>query len=159
MPPTVSLALAEARPTSHFHLFGSTVRMQPAIMAWTGATVSQIEPDPGNDGIWFMGYKVTNPSAGVWHYEYALYNENLDRAIQSFSVPLGPGVNISNIGFHAPPQEPGWANDGTFNNQGYSSTPWTVTQTCWFHNLEHGNVCTESERERDSLGHTVQLPV
>ena len=41
---------------------------------------------------------------------------------------LGPGVNISNIGFHAPPQEPGWANDGTFNNQGYSSTPWTVTQ-------------------------------
>ena len=64
-----------------------------------------------------MGYKVTNPSAGVWHYEYALYNENLDRAIQSFSVPLSPGVNISNIGFHAPPQEPGWANDGTQNNR------------------------------------------
>jgi hypothetical protein len=105
------------------------VRMQPAIMAWTGATVSQVEPDPGNDGIWFMGYKVTNPSAGVWHYEYAVYNENLDRAIQSFSVPLIPGVNISNIGFHAPPQEPGWPNDGTQSNQGYSSTPWTVTQT------------------------------
>ncbi len=109
----------------------NTVRMQPAIMAWvgTGATVSQVEPDPGNDGIWFMGYKVTNPSAGVYHYEYALYNQNLDRSIQSFSVPLAPGVNISNIGFHAPPQEPGWANDGTFNNQGYSSAPWTVSQT------------------------------
>src|SRR5262249_22015712 len=39
-----------------------------------------------------------------------------------------PGVNISNIGFHGPPQEPGWANDGTFNNQGYSSMPWAVTQ-------------------------------
>ena len=37
-------------------------------------------------------------------------------------------MNISNIGFHGPPQEPGWANDGTFNNQGYSSAPWTVTQ-------------------------------
>ena len=111
-----------------FSPVGSTARTQPAIMAWTGATVNQVEPDPGNDGIWFMGYKVTNPSSGVWHYEYALYNENLDRAIQSFSVPLGPGTNISNIGFHAPPQEPGWANDGTFNNQGYSSTPWTVTQ-------------------------------
>jgi hypothetical protein len=108
---------------------GSTARMQPAIRAWTGATVNRIEPDPGNDGIWFMGYKVTNPSAGVWHYEYALFNENLDRAIQSFSVPLGPGVNVSNIGFHAPPQHPGWANDGTFNSQGYSSTPWTPTQT------------------------------
>jgi hypothetical protein len=107
-----------------------TVRTQPAISVWaaTGATVGQYQPDPGNDGIWFMGYKVSNPSPGVWHYEYALYNENLDRAIQSFSVPLGPGINISNVEFHAPPQEPGWANDGTFNNQGYSSTPWIVTQ-------------------------------
>src|SRR5437899_9203475 len=107
---------------------GPTVREHPAIMAWTGATVNQIQPDQGNDGIWFMGYKVTNPTIGVWHYEYALYNQNLDRAIQSFSVPLGPGVNITNIGFHAPPQEPGWPNDGTFNNQGFSSAPWTVTQ-------------------------------
>jgi hypothetical protein len=111
-----------------FSPVASTVMRRPAFMAWTGMTMNQIEPDPGNDGIWFVAYKVTNPSQGVWHYEYALYNENLDRAIQSFSVPLGPGVNISNIGFHAPPQEPGWANDGTFNNQGYSSMPWAVTQ-------------------------------
>src|SRR6266542_1731682 len=111
-----------------FNSVGATMRKQPAIMAWTGATVNQVEPDPGNDGIWFMGYKVTNPSPGIYHYEYALYNQNLDRAIQSFSVPLGPGVNISNIGFHAPLQHPGWANDGTFNNQGYSSTPWNVIQ-------------------------------
>jgi hypothetical protein len=114
-----------------FAAAGSTVQMQPAIQVWagTGATVTQLEPDPGNDGIWFMGYKVTNPSAGVWHYEYALYNQNLDRAVQSFSVPSGPGVNVSNIGFHAPPQEPGWPNDGTFNDQGYSSTPWAVDQS------------------------------
>jgi hypothetical protein len=107
---------------------GSTVRMQPAIRAWTGATVNRIEPDPGNDGIWFMGYKVTNPSAGVWHYEYAVYNENIDRAIQSFSVPLGTGVNVSNIGFHAPPQHPGFAHDGTQGDAGFSSTPWAPVQ-------------------------------
>ena len=120
--------------TFTFSPIGSTVRMQPAITAWTGtgATVNQYQPDPGNDGIWFMGYNVTNPSPGVWHYEYALYNMNLDRAIQSFSVPLAAGVNISNVGFHAPPQEPAWANDGTFNNQGYSSTPWAVTQNASF---------------------------
>jgi hypothetical protein len=111
-----------------FSPLGSTIWRRPAFMAWTGVTLNQIEPDPGNDGLWFMAYKVTNPSEGVWHYEYALYNENLDRAIQSFSVPLGPGANITNIGFHAPPQEPGWANDGTLNNQGYSSAAWTVTQ-------------------------------
>jgi hypothetical protein len=113
-----------------FTALGVTARMQPAIMAWaeTGATMTQIQPDPGNDGFGLLGYRVTNPGPGVWHYEYALYNQNLDRAIQSFSVPLGVGVNVSNIGFHAPPQHPGWANDGTLNDQGYSSTPWTVTQ-------------------------------
>jgi hypothetical protein len=112
--------------TFSFSAAGPTVRMQPALMAWTGATISQrLEPDPGNDGAWFIGYKVTNPSAGVWHYEYALYNMNLDRSIQSFTVPLGSGVTLSNIGFHAPPQEPGWPNDGTLNNQGYSSAPWS----------------------------------
>ena len=111
-----------------FSAAGDTARMQPAIWAWTGATVNRLEPDPGNDGFWFIGYKVTNPSAGLWHYEYSLYNMNLDRAIQSFTVPLGAGVNISNIGFHAPPQHPGWPNDGTLNSQGYSSTAWNVTQ-------------------------------
>ena len=106
-----------------FSPVGSTVRMTPAIYAWDGATINQIEPDPGNDGIAFVGYKVTNPSTGVWHYEYAIYNENLDRAIQSFAVPTGRRVR--NIGFRAPSQEPGWANDGTVGNAGYSSTPWT----------------------------------
>ena len=114
-----------------FSPLGSTVRTQASILAWTstGATVNQVEPAPGIDGIWFMGYKVTNPVSGVWHYEYALYNQNLDRAVQSFSVPLGVGANISNIGFHGPPQHPGWAHDGTLNDAGYSRTPWTPAQT------------------------------
>jgi hypothetical protein len=114
----------------NFPPVSSTVRMQPAIQAWaaTNATVNQIEPDPGNDGMWLMGYKVTSPSAGVWHYEYALFNMNLDRGIQSFRVPLNAGVNLSNIGFHAPPQHPGWAHDGTQGDAGYSSAPWSVAQ-------------------------------
>jgi hypothetical protein len=103
-----------------------TVREQPAIMAWTGATLTQIQPAPGVDGIGMVGYKVTNPSAGVWHYEYAVYNQNLDRAIQSFSVPLGCGVMASNFGFHAPTQHPGSANDGTFNSLGYSNVAWSA---------------------------------
>jgi hypothetical protein len=116
-----------------FNPVGNTFREQPAIKAWTGATVSNpIQPapgpPPGGDGIFFAGYKVTGPNAGIWHYEYALYNQNLDRAIQSFSVPLGPGLNITNIGFHAPPQHPGFAHDGTQGDAGYSSTPWNVTQ-------------------------------
>jgi hypothetical protein len=111
-----------------FSPLGPTMRQQPAVMAWTGATINQYQPDPGNDGILFIGYKVSGPNAGVWRYEYAIYNQNLDRAIQSFQVvfPAFPPAEF-NVGFHAPPQEPGWANDGTFNNQGFSSSPWTFT--------------------------------
>ena len=90
-----------------FAAVGATVRQRAAITAWTGATIVNIEPAPGTDGIGMVGYKVTNPSAGVWHYEYAIYNQNLDRAIQSFGIPVGAGVTLSNVGFHAPPQHPG----------------------------------------------------
>ncbi len=112
-----------------FAAVGSTVRTAAAITAWTGATINTIEPAPGQDGRAFVGYKVTNPSAGVWHYEYALYNENLDRAIQSFSVPLGCGITVNNLGFHAPLNPPGFANDGTQGDAGFSNTPWTSNQT------------------------------
>jgi len=114
----------------NFSPIGATVREQPAIMAWTGATVNEGEPDPGNDGIFWVGYKVTGPNAGVWHYEYAIYNQNLDRAIQSFEVVFpSQGIPTLNaVGFHAPPQHPGFANDGTQNNAGYSSEPWDFAQ-------------------------------
>lgn len=112
-----------------FSTGGSTTqRTKPAINAWTGSTQVEIRPDPGNDGIGIVGYKVTNPSPGVWHYEYAIYNQNIDRAIQSFSVPTGSGVTLSNVGFHAPPQHPGWSGDGTVGEAGFSSTPWAADQ-------------------------------
>src|ERR1043165_3003711 len=116
-------------PNLTFSPAGATVQKQPAIAAWagTGATVTEYEPDPGNDGIFFVGSNATDENGG-WHYEYDIYNENLARGIQSFTVFFPLPVNLANIGFHAPPQEPGWANDGTFMNLGYSSTPWTVTQ-------------------------------
>src|ERR1043166_3644932 len=112
-----------------FAQVGATVRMTPAIYAWTGATINPAEPDPGNDGRAFLAFKVTNPSAGVWHYEYALYNQNLDRAIQSFSVPLGCTIPLSNLGFHAPLNHPGFPNDGTQGDAGFSNAPWTSSQT------------------------------
>jgi hypothetical protein len=114
-----------------FNQAGNTVRMQPAIQAWvdTGATIVEVEPDPGNDGKFFVGYKVTGPTDGVWHYEYAVFNMNLDRAIQSFQVSFGGfPAPVSNFDFHAPPQHPGWAHDGTLGDSGFSSTPWDVIE-------------------------------
>lgn len=107
---------------------GETVRMAAAVRAWPGATITPIEPAPGTDGRAFIAYKVTGPVGGVWHYEYAIYNENLDRGIQSFSIPLGCGVAVSNVGFHAPPNHPGFPNDGTQGDAGFSNAPWSATQ-------------------------------
>jgi hypothetical protein len=112
-----------------FSPVGSTVREKPAVDAWPGATHVRIEPDPGNDGIGLVSYKVTSAGPGVWHYEYTVYNQNIDRSIQSFAVPTGEGVLLSNIGFHAPPQHPAWTNDGTFNSAGFSDAPWAQSQT------------------------------
>ncbi len=103
--------------------------MTPATGAWTGSTSVTVEPEPGVDGRAFVVYKVSNPSAGVWHYEYAIHNQNLDRSIQMFSVPLGPGVTISNVGYHQPNIQPGFPNDGTVGSTGFSNTPWAPTQT------------------------------
>jgi hypothetical protein len=112
-----------------FTAVGTTTRTKVATEAWTGSTSAIVEPEPGVDGRAFVVYKVTNPSSGVWHYEYAVHNQNLDRSIQSFSVPLGCGVTISNIGFHGPPNHPGFPNDGTLNNAGFSNASWTPNQT------------------------------
>jgi Tol biopolymer transport system component len=116
--------------TTSFTFFtaDNTIRL-PAITAWTGATIKPIEPAPGSDGRAFIAYKVTNPSPSLWHYEYAIYNENLDRAIQSFSLPLGCAATISNLGFHAPPNHPGFSNDGTLGGAGFSNAPWNSNQT------------------------------
>ena len=115
--------------TFFFSEFGNTVRMTPAVQAWTGAAINPIEPEPGIDGRAFMAYKVTGPVAGVYHYEYAIYNENLDRGIQSFSVPLGCGMTVNSVGFHAPSNHPGFPNDGTQGDAGFSNAAWTSNQT------------------------------
>ena len=79
-----------------------TVREQPAITAWTGATLRTVEPEPLADGLAIVAYRVTNLGSGQRRYEYAVYNMNLDRSIRSFRVPVPSGVNVTNIGFHAP---------------------------------------------------------
>jgi hypothetical protein len=112
-----------------FSPVGGASIMTPATAVWPGATTVRIEPEPGIDGRAFVVYKVTNPSPDVWHYEYAIHNQNLDRSIQSFSVPLGAGITLSNLGFHAPPNHPGYPNDGTAGNAGFSNAAWTSDQT------------------------------
>lgn len=112
-----------------FSPVGATVREKEAVRAWTGATFETIQPAPGVDGIGTVAYKVSQPTPGVYHYEYAIYNQNMDRGIRMFTVPKMPGVTVTDIGFYSPPQHPGSTFDGTASNLGYKEDPWTVNST------------------------------
>jgi len=85
-----------------FTLAGATQRSQPAINVWkkTDASVTLVPIQLVNDGLVIVGFKTTNLGGGQFHYEYAVYNQNADVAIGSFSLPIPAGVTVTNIGFH-----------------------------------------------------------
>jgi hypothetical protein len=95
---------------------------EPAVNAWPGSSQTRIEPSPMNDGRAILAAKVTDLGGGVSHYEYAIYNMNMDTSIRSFRVPLPPSVSITNVGFHAPRHHA-----PELNADNYSNAPWTVS--------------------------------
>jgi hypothetical protein len=103
--------------TFSFNNVGSTQREKPAIYAWTTSTKVMVEPAPGEDGRFYLAYEVTDLGNGTWHYEYMIYNMNLDRAVGAFSVPIPDGVNVSNAGFAAPLNHAPEAGAPTFTNE------------------------------------------
>jgi len=102
----------------------STFTESPAVDAWDGASKTKIEPAPLADGISYVAWQVTDLGGGQWHYEYALYNQNMDRAVGSLCIPLASGVNVSNVGFHAPLNQ---APEPHADN--YDNVPWTPSIT------------------------------
>jgi len=66
-------------------------------------------------GLLYVASKATDLGAGVWHYEYAVYNYTYSRRIRQFAVPIPGSANVTNIGFHDSDMDAGndWA--GTFD--------------------------------------------
>lgn len=98
---------------------GPTVQQSPAIFAWTGASFSILDSWPV-DGRLIVAYKTSDLGAGRTRYEYAVYNMNSERAVRSFSVPVG-SATITNIGF-----KPALSHDEGFPEDP-SNTPWTTS--------------------------------
>jgi hypothetical protein len=95
-----------------------TRRTDPAIRAWVAMDPNvQIHPvQASGDGALYVASNVTDNGNGTWHYEYAIENLNSDRAGQKFSVPIAPGVVVSNVSFH----------DISYHSgERYSSQDWT----------------------------------
>ena len=101
---------------------GSTQRGKPAIQAWQDfdPAVTLEYFDVPFDGRYIVGYKVTDNGDGTWHYEYAIQNLNGDRAAGSFSVPIGAGVTVTNVGFHDVDYHSG---------EPFDNTDWNATVT------------------------------
>lgn len=65
---------------------------------WTGAAVSQAR-NGLDDGHFVVAVKVTGPVDGMWHYEYAVHNQDNTRGGASFRIQLCPTARVANAGF------------------------------------------------------------
>jgi hypothetical protein len=78
-----------------------------AIDAWPGALKSVVAEDNpvqefiSPDGRCIWASKWTDLGGGMFHYEYALLNIDMDRQVGSVSIPITPTTAVANVGFHA----------------------------------------------------------
>ncbi len=78
-----------------------------AIDAWPGATTTILAQEvpvvefESPDGRCILSAKATALGGGVYRYEYAVYNVDMNRQGGAFRIPISPGSAITNIGFHA----------------------------------------------------------
>ncbi|QQR73661.1 MAG: hypothetical protein IPJ17_19665 [Holophagales bacterium] len=102
-------------------LQGSTIRERPAIVAWKKADAevifSAIDTPTFPPERFHAALKVTQPTAGIWHYEIALHNMDSDRAAQAFSVSFHTAATIGGAGFH---------DVDSHSGEPYSTTDWAI---------------------------------
>ena len=112
---------------------GSTVREQPAIQAWQdtipGVQLENVQV-PG-DGLFILGSHATDNGNGTWRYNYAVFNMNSDRSGQRLSIPVPPGVTVSNLGF----------NDVNY----HSGEPWSGAD--WTSSMSGGSLTWSTQTE------------
>ncbi|HYF14571.1 MAG TPA: hypothetical protein VD971_05795 [Phycisphaerales bacterium] len=139
---------------------GGAVEGVPAIRAWRDHGLGLNQPDPRveiatldvpGDGRFWVATKVTQNGPASWTYDYAIFNLSSDKSAGSLSLPIPSGVNITNVGFHAPDyhsDEPfsnadwvtartdssfGWSTPETFSqNANASALRWGTMYSFWF---------------------------
>lgn len=132
----------------------------PCIQAWADhglgigmpdASVTVTAVDVPSEGRFHVASKVTDLGGGQWRYDYAIFNLNSHRSAGSFSVPTGPGVTVTNAGFHdvdyhtgepydltdwsfaTSPSAASWSSPQTFaQNQNSNALRWGTMYNFWF---------------------------
>jgi len=109
------------------NIFGATFQQKHAIHAWRDHGLGAGVPDPDviiqnidvpGDGRFIVAYKVSDNGNGTWHYEFAVLNQNVERAGRSWHIPVPEGVNITNQGQTIINHHSG---------EPYSTAPWTMS--------------------------------
>ena len=113
-------------------LTGSTQRQQPGIQAWQDfdPQVTLVEVFDADNGLVIVGYRVTDLGGGQHAYEYAIYNMDSTRNVQSFEFPLAGGVTLTGVDSTHPEYHSGepYSNLAWTPNQGAGTMSWS-TQT------------------------------
>ena len=68
------------------------------LQRWTGSTLSS-NTNALDDGRVYVAVKVTGPTAGQFHYEYAFHNRDNLRGVGAIRIPAATAATITNIGF------------------------------------------------------------
>jgi hypothetical protein len=101
------------------------VRETPAIRAWPFAEFSVNASGP-EDGQITVAHKVTRLSRTKYRYEYAVYNMNSERGVQSFSIPVG-NAQVSNVGSSAVQSHgEAWDNDSWQSGVANGRVTWST---------------------------------
>lgn len=97
----------------------NNVSHRTATFSWTGSQWSVTNPgssqtqglaldnwgemksiaQPNNEGDVHVAVLTTNLGGGMWHYEFAVYNHDLDRQVDEFAIPVPVGTVVQNVGF------------------------------------------------------------
>jgi hypothetical protein len=80
------------------------------LQRWSGASLGTGR-NGLDDGHFHVAVKVTGPVAGLWHYEYAVHNQDNARGGAAFRLPICPTARVLNAGFRDIDSDP-W-NDWT----------------------------------------------
>jgi len=131
---------------------GTTRRTEPAVMAWRAAVPTvdlQIVDIPGEGRLW-VGSNCYVGAGGTYRYEYVVFNLNSHRSVGSFTVPVGVGAQVINMGMSFPRSHSGepfdnstwapqflgdrvvWSTDSHSTNPNANAIRWGTTYSFWY---------------------------
>jgi hypothetical protein len=78
---------------------GANYLLGSVLQRWNGATITSAA-NGTDDGRFYVAVKVTGPTNGLYHYEYAVQNRDNKRGMGAFRIPVCPEAQVLNFGFH-----------------------------------------------------------